>query len=157
MARFAQDCLHATHRLTTELALALTLGPDTVDLDMRIGLHSGPVTADCRCVAWREVSLPTFRGYHEHSLSNGFKCRRRQLTYLSAQGRQGKLVLKPREDKIVAKGKGELQTYWLLTENTGTTTVGGDIDLDGSQDSRNEDDPDTMESAVISAMKNRKE
>lgn len=43
MARFARDCLLKTRELTKELEL--TLGPDTADLAMRIGLHSGPVTA----------------------------------------------------------------------------------------------------------------
>jgi len=43
MSRFASECLskmaEVTHMLET------TLGPDTADLIMRIGLHSGPVTA----------------------------------------------------------------------------------------------------------------
>ena len=51
--------------------------------------------------------------------------------------------LTPREDKIVAKGKGELQTYWLTTETKGTTTIGGDTEFAGGS-SRNEDDLDAM-------------
>ena len=43
MARFARDCMVKTNELTR--ALECTLGPDTADLAMRIGLHSGPVTA----------------------------------------------------------------------------------------------------------------
>mmetsp|Transcript_46094 Transcript_46094/g.112593 ORF Transcript_46094/g.112593 Transcript_46094/m.112593 type:complete len:89 (+) Transcript_46094:3100-3366(+) len=43
MARFATECLSTLSRLLRELEVSL--GPDTADLAMRIGLHSGPVTA----------------------------------------------------------------------------------------------------------------
>jgi class 3 adenylate cyclase len=43
MARFAKDCMKKMGELTHHLATVL--GPDTGDLSMRIGLHSGPVTA----------------------------------------------------------------------------------------------------------------
>lgn len=43
MARFAINCLH---KLQSELLrLEKMLGPDTATLGMRIGLHSGAVTA----------------------------------------------------------------------------------------------------------------
>ena len=43
MATYAQQCLESFSELTKELELAL--GPGTADLGIRIGLHSGPVTA----------------------------------------------------------------------------------------------------------------
>lgn len=43
MARFARDCLYRMHELTK--ALEVELGPDTTDLGMRFGLHTGQVTA----------------------------------------------------------------------------------------------------------------
>jgi class 3 adenylate cyclase len=43
MARFAHDCNLKLHRLVKELKLHWL--PDTGDLSMRFGLHSGPVTA----------------------------------------------------------------------------------------------------------------
>ena len=43
MAKFARDCLEAMTKLTQQLESVL--GPDTADLQLRIGLHSGPVTA----------------------------------------------------------------------------------------------------------------
>ena len=43
MARFAWECLIKMGEVTKELEV--TLGPDTGDLGMRFGLHSGPVTA----------------------------------------------------------------------------------------------------------------
>lgn len=43
MCRFARDCRARMTEVTRKLEL--TLGPDTGDLRMRFGLHSGPVTA----------------------------------------------------------------------------------------------------------------
>lgn len=43
MARFAVRCAQTMHHVTKNLELSL--GPDTTDLDIRIGLHSGAVTA----------------------------------------------------------------------------------------------------------------
>jgi class 3 adenylate cyclase len=42
MARFARDCMQQAHIMTKRLEVKL--GPDTSELDMRIGLHSGQVT-----------------------------------------------------------------------------------------------------------------
>ena len=42
MARFARDILYKMGELTKKLELSL--GPDTVDLALKVGLHSGPVT-----------------------------------------------------------------------------------------------------------------
>jgi class 3 adenylate cyclase len=42
MARFARDCRACMLALMTQLEV--TLGPDTGELGLRIGLHSGPVT-----------------------------------------------------------------------------------------------------------------
>lgn len=43
MARFANECLYKMFELTRKLEVEL--GPDTGDLSMRFGLHSGAVTA----------------------------------------------------------------------------------------------------------------
>lgn len=43
MARFAAACMSRFSDLTKKLEVAL--GPDTADLGLRIGIHSGPVTA----------------------------------------------------------------------------------------------------------------
>jgi class 3 adenylate cyclase len=43
MAKFARDCLSKMNDVTRKLEV--TLGPETGDLEMRFGLHSGPVTA----------------------------------------------------------------------------------------------------------------
>lgn len=43
MARFAHSCVQDMAKVRRKLAV--TLGPDTADLKLRIGLNSGPVTA----------------------------------------------------------------------------------------------------------------
>ena len=43
MAKFAHACLKRMKDLTRKLEVSL--GPDTTDLTIRVGLHSGPVTA----------------------------------------------------------------------------------------------------------------
>ena len=43
MARFAHDCLIVFDKTTKRMEVAL--GPDTGELGLRVGLHSGPVTA----------------------------------------------------------------------------------------------------------------
>jgi class 3 adenylate cyclase len=43
MCRFARDCLHKVQTVLQDLEIEL--GPDTADLGMRFGIHSGAVTA----------------------------------------------------------------------------------------------------------------
>ena len=43
MARFARDCLLRMHHVVRRLEVSL--GPETSELGMRIGIHTGPVTA----------------------------------------------------------------------------------------------------------------
>lgn len=43
MARVARDFLEKFHQVTQ--MLEVSLGPDTAELGLRVGLHSGPVTA----------------------------------------------------------------------------------------------------------------
>jgi hypothetical protein len=124
MARFAHDCNLKLHRLVKELEV--TLGPDTGDLSMRFGLHSGPVTAG------------VLRG--ERSRFQLFGDTVNTAARVETTGEKGRIHIsqdtadliiaagksrwvQKREDKVVAKGKGELQTYWLDTRG-GTTTVG---------------------------------
>lgn len=43
MARFTRECLDKMNQMARKLEV--TLGPDTAELAIRAGLHSGPVTA----------------------------------------------------------------------------------------------------------------
>jgi class 3 adenylate cyclase len=64
MARFARDCNVSMKEVTRKLEL--TLGPDTGDLRMRIGLHSGPVTAGVLRGERSRFQLYVFLDRQEH-------------------------------------------------------------------------------------------
>ena len=115
MATFAHDCLEKLKDVLQKLSD--TLGEDTAELQFRVGLHSGPVTGgvlrgqksrfqlfgDTMNTASRMES--NGRGGHIHASQ--------ETAYeLIRKGKVDWIV--PREDKIVAKGKGELQTYWVV-------------------------------------------
>ncbi|CAB9507181.1 Receptor-type guanylate cyclase gcy [Seminavis robusta] len=116
MAKFAWDTGTQDRMRDSTNTLRSTLGEDTGNLDLRIGLHSGPVTAG---VLRGEKSRFQLFGDTVNTTSrmesNGVKGKI-QLSEATAQSRreQGKGGwLTPREDLIEAKGKGKMQTFWL--------------------------------------------
>jgi class 3 adenylate cyclase len=116
MARFAVNCLHEMQNLTK--SLELSLGPDTADLSLRIGLHSGPVTAGVlRGDRSRFQLFGDTMNVAARMESNGCPDRihlsQETANLLIQAGKQRWLT--PREHVIVAKGKGEMRTFWLST------------------------------------------
>ena len=134
MARFAYECLLQMAQLTKELEVVL--GPGTSDLALRIGLHSGSVIAgvlrgeksrfqlfgDTMNVASRMESL---------GVKNMIQVSQETADLITSAGKQHWLTA--RNDLVKAKGKGELQTYWITprrrssipqsTEDEGVKTV----------------------------------
>lgn len=114
MARFARDCLYKFSVLTKKLET--TLGPDTAELGMRFGLHSGPVTAGvlrgekARFQLFGDTMNTTAR-IESTGAKNKIHISQETADLLTGAGK-GHWV-RPREDKVVAKGKGELTTFWL--------------------------------------------
>merc|ERR1712176_1168596 len=107
MAKFARDCMEAMSKLTRKLEM--TLGPDTCDLAMRMGLHSGQVTAG---VLRGERSRFQLFGDTVNTTARMESAGRRNKIHISevtanlleAAGK-GHWV-EVREDSVNAKGKG---------------------------------------------------
>lgn len=127
MARFGYQCLVRMKKMTGELEALL--GPGTSELGLRIGMHSGAVTAG------------VLRG--EKSRFQLFGDTVNTASRMESTGRKGKIQisqetavllknagkshwLKPRDELVNAKGKGELKTYWLdPTKKRRTKTPNG--------------------------------
>eukprot|EP00522_Entomoneis_paludosa_P013724 CAMPEP_0172441438 /NCGR_PEP_ID=MMETSP1065-20121228/1982_1 /TAXON_ID=265537 /ORGANISM="Amphiprora paludosa, Strain CCMP125" /LENGTH=1154 /DNA_ID=CAMNT_0013190803 /DNA_START=176 /DNA_END=3640 /DNA_ORIENTATION=+ len=135
MARFARDCL--MQFTSTVKAMVVELGPDTEELGVRIGLHSGPVTAGvlrgerARFQLFGDTVNTTAR-MESTGIPNKIHVSQETADLLAAAGKSQ--WLRTRKEKVVAKGKGELQTYWLdSTGETGTSTTSGESDEEDSK------------------------
>ena len=114
MARFARDCRSRMNELTKRLEV--DLGPDTGDLKLRIGMHSGPVTAG---VLRGEKSRFQLFGDSMNTASRIETTGEADRIHVSSDMAErlrdaGKEHwLRERETKVEAKGKGVIQTFWL--------------------------------------------
>jgi hypothetical protein len=114
MCEFARECLKKMKGLCKDLEIFL--GPGTAALDLRIGVHSGPAVAGVLRTGNARFQL--------------FGDSVNIASRMESTGRAGQVQLSqdtakelaksgyedwcwPRKDVVYAKGKGELQTYWL--------------------------------------------
>ncbi len=115
-ARFAHECLVTMKRLTHHLEL--TLGPGTSELSLRIGLHSGPVTAGVlrgeksRFQLFGETMNTARR---MESAGDAGKIQVSEVTAsLLEDGGKG-YWLNKRHGTVAVKGKGEMQVGRTFT------------------------------------------
>jgi class 3 adenylate cyclase len=117
MAKFAQDCITCFKEVTN--SLEMTLGPETGDLKIRVGLiASGPSTAgvitgkssrfqifgDTALVASRMMDTPKPGRVHLSKNST---------TLLLEAGK--KRWIQARKELTMVKAQGEMQSSWLVT------------------------------------------
>jgi class 3 adenylate cyclase len=118
MARFAHSC--RTEMTQTVKNLEVLLGPDTAELTMRFGLHSGPVTAG---VLRGEKSRFQLFGDTVNTAARIENLGKPSMIHISKETANlliaaGKIDwVKPRKGLTSAKGKGMIQTYWLTIPN----------------------------------------
>jgi hypothetical protein len=117
MCRFARECLTQFNQLASQLEVIL--GPDTGDLNVRVGIHSGPVTAgvlrgDKSRFQLFGDTVNTAARIESSGMRNRIHLSHETAELLHAAGKSNWMAR--RTDTIVAKGKGEMQTYWLLSD-----------------------------------------
>lgn len=103
------------------------LGPDTAELGMRFGIHSGPVTAGvlrgerARFQLFGDTVNTTAR-MESTGETNRIHISKETAELLTAAGKAH--WVHPRAEMVIAKGKGALQTYWLQlkTEEAGESS-----------------------------------
>jgi class 3 adenylate cyclase len=109
---------------------------DTGDLAMRMGIHSGAVTAGVlrgersRFQLFGDTMNTAARMEHT-GIRDRIQLSQETADLLIAAGKSNWIA--PRNDIIVAKGKGEMQTYWLeLTNRAGDGVSTTDASSNGS-------------------------
>ncbi|CAB9496686.1 Receptor-type guanylate cyclase gcy [Seminavis robusta] len=129
MARFAAECMGAMRSVVQ--SLYTELGPDTADLTMRFGINSGPVTAGVLMGDRARFQLfgdtvNTAARMESTGVKDKIQASKSTADILTEYGKQHWLQM--REDKVHAKGKGLLTTYFVSpwAHKEGTTVTSSD-------------------------------
>ncbi|KAL7569394.1 hypothetical protein ACA910_010478 [Epithemia clementina (nom. ined.)] len=131
MAKFARDVREKTVELVKKLGI--TLGPDTADLRIRIGLNSGPVTAGVLRGERSRFQLfgdtvNTAARMESTGIVSKIQISQSTADLLKKAGK-GHWITK-REGKVEAKGKGMIQTYWVEPTAHGPSQTLGNEPVD---------------------------
>jgi class 3 adenylate cyclase len=114
MVKSAGQCMQQLQHVLQ--ALDRQLGPGTSELAMRFGIHSGPVTAGVLRGEKSRFQLfgdtvNTAARMETTGAPNKIHLSQQTVDLLIAAGKNR--WVKAREELVTAKGKGQLQTYWL--------------------------------------------
>jgi len=121
MARVADSCVKQFNAIVKQLEISL--GPETGDLAIRIGLHSGPVTAGvirgerARFQLFGDT-MNTASRIESSGAAHRIHCSAETAEFLEQAGKGHWLTSRP--EPILAKGKGKMDTFWIST-NVGQT------------------------------------
>ena len=148
MVKFARDCYAILNKLLS--SLVESLGQDVMNLNFRVGLHSGAITGGgtfqqtCILLAYfsaaKPLSYAVLRG--QKSRFQLFGDTINTASRMESTGIPGRIHvsqecadelekhglkrwLTPRQDKVQAKGKGELQTYFVSIQREAYSMVSG--------------------------------
>jgi class 3 adenylate cyclase len=124
MVKFAAECMLRLRQLLVDMSD--DYGRDTQDLALRIGLHSGPVTAgvlrgDRARFQLFGDTVNTAARMESNGVPGRIHCSQSTCDLLLVAGKAS--WLKTREGTIHAKGKGEMQTYWIEPSKSRTTAT----------------------------------
>jgi Adenylate and Guanylate cyclase catalytic domain/3'5'-cyclic nucleotide phosphodiesterase len=135
MTRFAFECLRRFNRLTKQLETQL--GPSTGDLQARIGLHSGSVTAGvirgerARFQLFGDT-MNTASRMESNGLPGQIQVSEATAQLLRQAGKDRWLTA--RKELVNAKGKGKMQTYWVSPSRKARRTGQAASSSDGNSD-----------------------
>ncbi len=123
MARYAQEIMVQMHKIVKQLEV--TLGPETADLALRIGIHSGPVTAGVLRGEKSRFQLfgdtvNTASRMESTGLRNRIQVSSDTAAHIEKAGKQTWLI--PREDLVSVKGKGDMKTFWLAVDECNSSS-----------------------------------
>ncbi|CAB9513649.1 Receptor-type guanylate cyclase gcy [Seminavis robusta] len=121
MIKFARGCLAQMSKLTRQLEG--TLGPDTGGLALRVGLHSGPVTAGVLRGEKARFQLfgdtvNTAARMESNGQRNRIHVSQETADILIGMGKEHWVAA--REELVHCKGKGDLQTFFIRESVTGS-------------------------------------
>jgi len=121
LANFAVDCTRKMPQLLNQVVKTLG-GDDTLNLSIRIGIHSGPVTAGVLRGEKSRFQLfgdtvNTAARMESTGKSGCIHVSQATANLIIEHDLSGSLDITPRNELVEAKGKGSMQTFWVAKKS----------------------------------------